>query len=296
MGIKSDMVVSESSANIAPIHQENNNIKNLVHINNLTRTSLNVYNNRNVPTNKDTKTGKHNIDTLSMNQDHPRKAILHNKNNNIDLTILHHNIRGLCNKVDELVNSWTTQSPHILCLTEHHLHNHEINSTCIQYYNLGARYCRKNCNGGGVSIFVHVTLLFSNIELDGLCKDQDLEVCAVQLHFSSIIFHILCVYRPPTGNFSYFLSSLESILNQIYSITINVIICGDININYLDNTNNKLQLDPPLASYNFYSIVDFPTRISNCPSTAVDNIFIDVFINTNFTIKPLPNGLSDHDA
>jgi exonuclease III len=82
-----------------------------------------------------------------------------------------------------------------------------------------------------------------DIELDGFCRDHDLEVCAVQLHFSSIIFYILCVYRPPTGNFSYFLSSLESVLNQIYSNSINIIICGDININYLDNTNNKLQLD-----------------------------------------------------
>jgi arginine deiminase len=31
-------------------------------------------------------------------------------------------------------------------------------------------------------------------------------------------------------------------------------------------------------------------------STAIDNIFIDIFKNTNYTIKPLPNGLSDHDA
>ena len=118
----------------------------------------------------------------------------------------------------------------------------------------------------------------------------------MQLHFSSIKFYILCVYRPPTGNFSYFLSSLESVLNQIYSNSINIIICGDININYLDNTNNKLQLDSLLASYDLYSIVDFPTRISNCSSTAIDNIFIDIFKNTNFTIKLLPNGLSDHDA
>ena len=43
-------------------------------------------------------------------------------------------------------------------------------------------------------------------------------------------------------------------------------------------------------------IVDFPTSISNCSSTAIDNIFIDKFKNTNFTIKPLPNGLSDYDA
>jgi exonuclease III len=138
--------------------------------------------------------------------------------------------------------------------------------------------------------------LFSTAKLNEFCKDQDLEVCAVKLHISSFIFCILYVYRPPTGNFSYFLSSLESILNQLYTNSINIIICGDININYLDNSNDKLQLDSLLTSYDFYSTVDFPPRISNCSSTAIDKIFIDKFKNTNFTIKPLPSGLSDHDA
>jgi arginine deiminase len=46
-----------------------------------------------------------------------------------------------------------------------------------------------------------------------------------------------------------------------------------------------------------YSTVGFPTRINYCSYTAIDNIFIiDKFKNTNFTIKPLPNMLSDHDA
>jgi hypothetical protein len=44
-----------------------------------------------------------------------------------------------------------------------------------------------------------------------------------------------------------------------------------------------------------YSAVDFPTRISNCSSTAIDNIN-DKFKNINFTIELFPNGLSDHDA
>jgi hypothetical protein len=34
-----------------------------------------------------------------------------------------------------------------------------------------------------------------------------------------------------------------------------------------------------------YSTVDFPTRINNCSSTAIDNIFIDKYKNTNFTIN-----------
>jgi exonuclease III len=122
-------------------------------------------------------------------------------------------------------------------------------------------YCRKIHKGGGVGIFVQENLTFLTIGLDGFCRDQDLEACAVQLNFSAITFYILCVYRPPSGNFSYFLSSLESVLNQTFSNSINVIIYGDININYLENTNKKLHLNSLLASYNLYSVVDFPTRI-----------------------------------
>jgi hypothetical protein len=145
-------------------------------------------------------------------------------------------------------------------------------------------------------VIAHETLSFSTVELKGFCKDQDLEVCAVKLHISSFVLCILCVCRPPTGNFSYFLSSLESILNQLYTNSINIIICGDININYLDNTNIRLELHSLLASYDLYSTVDFPTRISNCLSTVIDNVFNDKFKNTNFTIKPRSIGLSDHDA
>jgi hypothetical protein len=55
-------------------------------------------------------------------------------------------------------------------------------------------------------------------------------------------------------------------------------------------------LDSLLASYDLYSTVDFPLIINDCSSTAIESIFIDKFKNTNFTVKPLTNGLSDHDA
>ena len=95
MGIKSDIPTCVSFANIVPIHQVNNNIQNHVHINSLTQPSLNDYCNSNIPKNKDPIIVKHNMGTLSKNQDHPRKTTLHKENNNIDLSIFHQNIRGL---------------------------------------------------------------------------------------------------------------------------------------------------------------------------------------------------------
>jgi len=89
---------------------------------------------------------------------------------------------------------------------------------------------------------------------------------------------------------------LEAALNQIYSNTANIILCGDFNINYLNDNQNKQALNSLLTSYNLCSIIDFPTRIHNNSNTLIDNISINKLTNENYSIYPLINGLSDHDA
>jgi hypothetical protein len=58
----------------------------------------------------------------------------------------------------------------------------------------------------------------------------------------------------------------------------------------------KQQLDAILATFNLTSTVFFPTRVQNGVATAIDNIFIDVSKNVNYSIYPHINRLSDHDA
>jgi len=76
----------------------------------------------------------------------------------------------------------------------------------------------------------------------------------------------------------------------------NLIICGDINVNYLQDSRHKSLLNSPLASFNLDSAVNFPTRINSKSSTIIDNVFIDKSKNHNYSIIPISNGLSDHDA
>jgi hypothetical protein len=93
-----------------------------------------------------------------------------------------------------------------------------------------------------------------------------------------------------------FLSSLDTILSRLYNNSLNIIICGDFNINYLESSNYKLQLDSLLATYNLHSVVDSPTRITSSSCTAIDNIFLNKHINIDFAIQACLNGQSDHDA
>jgi len=98
------------------------------------------------------------------------------------------------------------------------------------------------------------------------------------------------------GDFLQFLRNLDSILNFLYNNTIEIIICGDFNINYLNENDKRSKLDNLLLSYNLYSTVKFPTRINNNSMAATDNIFIDIVKYENYSIHPLVNGQSDHDA
>jgi hypothetical protein len=129
-------------------HQGCNNNRNSVNIDNTTLTSTynNNKNNNNLHVINDSRSVKQDIVTFSKNQDHPKEASSPNRNNNVALMIFHQNTRVLYNKIDALLNSWSTESPHILCFTEHHLRDHEINSTYINDYNLGLNNVGKAIN------------------------------------------------------------------------------------------------------------------------------------------------------
>jgi len=128
---------------------------------------------------------------------------------------------------------------------------------------------------GGVCIYIQKALKFTNISLQKHCKKQDIEITAVQLKLNKKNVIIFCVYRAPSGDFDYFLNKLDYILNSLQTYKTEFIICGDININYLETSNKKKQLDYVLGTYNLISTVYFPTRTANSSATLIDNIFIN---------------------
>jgi hypothetical protein len=48
--------------------------------------------------------------------------------------------------------------------------------------------------------------------------------------------------------------------------------------------------------YNLTSIISFPVRVQNTSATAIDNIFNDISQFLSYTVTPIFNYLSDHDA
>jgi hypothetical protein len=87
-------------------------------------------------------------------------------------------------------------------LTERHTIEQEIDTLSIDHYILGARFCRQSLKYGGTGIFIHVSLAFTNNDLQEFCMEQDIETCAAKINLLTTIIYIICIYRLPTGNFA----------------------------------------------------------------------------------------------
>jgi hypothetical protein len=133
------------------------------------------------------------------------------------------------------------------------------------------------------------------VDLSKYCKEQDSEACAIKLEPSALNIYVVTVYRASCGNFNWFLNGPYSIIKSLYKVELNLIICGDRNIDCLTDNERKKQVDAVLLSYNLTATVHFLTRVQNESNTAIDNIFTDNYKFTMY-VSPIYNGLSDHDS
>jgi len=97
-----------------------------------------------------------------------------NDNDSSHFMIYHQNIRVISKKIDELLISLSYNRPQIICLNEHHLKSEEIYNINLDYYKLGAFFCRKKYSCGGACIFVSKLLKFSIINLEKYHKEKHL--------------------------------------------------------------------------------------------------------------------------
>jgi len=205
-------------------------------------------------------------------------------------------VKSLKNKANELLSHLYPDLPHITCLTEHHMNITEIKFLNLENYNVGAQFCRIANGKGGAIMYIHNSLKFTTMELDKYSKEKDIDVCGVKLKVNSLKVYIITVYRSPAGNFNNFLQTLDKVLKSLCTIDSRIIICGDININFLIDNEQKRKLENMLLMYNPTGIVNFPTRINGTSSTAIDNIFFDTSCFEEYTVCPLIDDLSDQDG
>jgi hypothetical protein len=74
-------------------------------------------------------------------------------------------------------------------------------------------------------------------------NEPDFEVCAIRLSHSPVNLCVLSVYRSLLVNFDTFIMKLEEILNILFQNQVNLVICGDFNVNFRTTLKN-IKLPP----------------------------------------------------
>ena len=230
----------------------------------------------------------------SLSNLHSKSSETGAKKDTDKLIIFHQNIQGLRNKINEFIISMLEIKPHLICLSEHHIKDMYQYVPYIPTYKLGATFSRTTLKCGGVCIYINEEIEHSNINLNNYYKQQDLEIIAVKFKFNNKKFIILCGYLAPAGNLEYFFEKLDCTHSDLQRANIEIVLCGDLNINYAENNPNKTQLENLLDTYNLKATVHFPTRITASTTSIIDNIFIEK--HRDFAIKQHINRLSNHDA
>jgi hypothetical protein len=75
-----------------------------------------------------------------------------------------------------------------------------------------------------------------------------------------------------------------------------IFVCGDFNVNCIENSHKKTKLDDILGSFNLRTIITFPPRIAPDSFSVIDNIFIDEHQFSSYEIISVSIGLSDHEV
>jgi hypothetical protein len=172
-------------------------------------------------------------------------------------------------------------------------------------YYFTANFSRNNNTGDEICIFSRLDLQVKPINLSQFCNEKIFEICSIQFELGVYSIIVLCIYRRPSGNFSKFLNALDSKLRSLHKQKPEFIICGDLTVIFLSDSNFKFELSLWLQSYNLCYVVDFPTRFNSinnscrpdkCSGTALDNIFIDVSRINSYKLNPRVNGFSDHNG
>jgi hypothetical protein len=76
------------------------------------------------------------VNDTNIHKDHDQsnKKPISNKQIKKTFTFFHQNICGLLNKKEELLNSLTRNFPQIICITEHHLIDKELEGITLHSY------------------------------------------------------------------------------------------------------------------------------------------------------------------
>ena len=215
---------------------------------------------------------------------------------NDGFSLIHFNCRSLkanAKNINSYIDSLNYRFD-VIALTETWLNKDDnVNDFNIEGYDI-AFTNRKNKRGGGVMLFVSKLFDFTLVNAMSVCIDDLVETVTVELDIKdgkNVL--ISCMYRSPGGNVDNFNTFLSNFIGHIGNK--NFIMCGDYNINLLNNVTHKptQEFIDTLLGSGIYSLIDLPTRVASNSSTLIDNIFTNIFVKSKNGVL-IDDTVSDH--
>ena len=207
------------------------------------------------------------------------------------LDIMHLNARSIRNKIDFISN--LSDSYQILCFSETHLDD-SVDSSSLQIdgFDMPLRNDRSQ-HGGGVMMYLSNLLSYKR-RTD--LENQRIETIWTEVKLKSQTVLICCFYRSDLNvSQTVFIDEIEPAIDQALDYTPNVILLGDINIDFINLSNRRL-LDF-LTIYNLRNILREPTRIVGNSSSLIDPIIVsDGCQILDCGTLDVDNTISDHKA
>lgn len=203
----------------------------------------------------------------------------------------------MTNKINILELFCYENNPTFICLSEHWLCDSKFETVQVAGYKGVSSFCRKNSTHGGTAIYVRDDIISNSKNLKYI-TDMSIESCieCAAIEFNRTLC-IITIYRAPTGSFNDFLNKLTLILGSILKKYSFLILCGDLNIDFLNHSSQhtKLLFDL-LESFQLYSLIKEPTRIAKygnkITTSGIDYIITN--IGENMYHKIIEPGISDH--
>lgn len=200
------------------------------------------------------------------------------------------------NKLIELEIYLQSENIDIMCLSEHWLQNHSICNINVLNFSIVSSFCRSNSSHGGTLILVRNTIA-SNVEQIAYCSESVVEGHIEISGISISKVAILCIYRPPNGSVPIFINYLSKLLVHVTKKCDSLILCGDLNIDYLSSSHEKHLLIDLFSSFCLDVTTHTPTRVFSSTrgvsSSAIDYLATNI-PNNMFKCKIIDPSLSDH--
>ena len=109
-------------------------------------------------------------------------------------------------------------------------------------------------------------------------------------------FLLGCLYRPPESSLylpEYFNKHFDEMLKTVNELSVEAIIMGDINVNFLKKNVCK-ELKDIISINGYEQLIKIPTRTTQDSSTLIDVILTN-YKSTISNSDVMPLSLSDHD-